>query len=411
MVSPDQNRNKRALVVGGGPAGLMAATVLAGAGAAVDLHDAMRFSGRKFVLAGRGGLNLTRVEPLGEFAEKYAEHAGFFLKALQRFSPDDLRGFFETFDVKTFVGSSGRVFPQEHSATEILARWHERLADYGVRFCHASRLDDIDSSGRFTFQEKEGTRVVRPDAAIIALGGASWPQTGSDGGWMEMFRRLAIGCKDLEPANCGVEICWSDYFREKYSGQPLKNLSITSPLGTGAVGDAVITGNGLEGGAIYPLIRDLREELKKQGVAVIRLDLKRDMPFAEVEKRLSLPRGRETRSDYLRKRLGLAGPFYSLLRECCPDDVFDDFRRLAKAIKELPITVNGLRPLAEAISSAGGVCFDEIDEQLMLKKLPGVFVAGEMIDWEAPTGGYLLQGAFSTGWLAGHGALAWLKAR
>jgi hypothetical protein len=398
-----------AIVVGAGPAGLMAATVLARAGVRVAVYDHMTRAGRKFLLAGRGGLNLTREEPPTAFARHYHEQTPFFSDLLQRFSPADLRKFFAELEVTTFVGSSGRVFPEKATATEILDRWLSHLQGLGAHFHFSHRLRDIGPDGYFIFDAQGQRQTIRAATAVLALGGASWPQTGSDGHWRSFFERHDIICTPFAPANCGIEIAWSAHFRERFNGTPLKNSLFTGPDGTTASGDAVICTYGLEGGGIYPLARSLRQPLATKGSAILLVDLKRDMEERQIAQKIMVPRSDRSWSEHLRKTLRLSGPLYSLLRECCPAEVFTDPLRLAGAVKNLKLTVTGLRPLAEAISSAGGVSFAEVDGWLMLSKLPGVFVAGEMLDWEAPTGGYLLQGAFSTGWLAGQGALHRLR--
>jgi len=398
------------IVVGAGPAGLMAATVLAEAGQKVMVYDAMPGAGRKFMVAGRGGLNLTNSEPLPAFAERYGEQAAFFARLLQEFSPTDLRQRLNDLGVATFIGTSGRVFPKEATAGEILRAWQAKLIDLGVGFSFNHRWLDISAARQLRFRSQATEITVQAAAVVLALGGGSWPQTGSDGAWTTILTAHQIKINQLVPANCGFEVAWSPFFRDNFAGQPLKNIRLTTNHGEQATGELVITRHGIEGGGIYPLCRPLRTELMHTGSATVHLDLKRDLPPAEVAARLAKPHGKESLANLLRKRLRLAGPYLSLLRECCPPAAFTAPQHLAACIKALPLRLTGIRPLSEAISSAGGVAFAEVDEHLMLTKLPGVFVAGEMLDWEAPTGGYLLQGAFCTGYHAAHGVLQRLQA-
>ncbi|MDH4321798.1 MAG: TIGR03862 family flavoprotein [Desulfobulbaceae bacterium] len=396
-------------VVGGGPAGLMAATVLAEAGHRVELFDAMASPGRKLLVAQRGGFNLTHSAPPPEFAGRYGAHQAWFAKILARFSPADLRRWLADMGITTEVGSSGRVFPAEAKASDLLQLWLARLQRAGVQFHPNHRWRDLTPAGEFIFQGPDGSsRTVTPAGAVLALGGASWPQTGSDGAWTSILARHGVAIIPFAPANCGFETPWSATLLSRHEGAPLKNLLLRAPGGQQQVGELVITRYGIEGGGIYPLTPFLREELATTGRAVLTLDLKRDLAESEVRARLAKPRGKNSWSNFLRKQLRLEGAAFSLLRECCSDADFADPARLAARIKCLPITLTNIRPIAEAISSAGGIAMHEIDEHCMLTRLPGVFAAGEMLGWEAPTGGFLLQGAFSTGYCAAQGLLAWL---
>lgn len=386
----------------------MAATILAGARVPVVLYDAMPKVGRKFLVAGRSGLNLTRSEELHDFAGRYGEHAHRFEQMLAAFSPDGLRAWLRQLGVETFVGTSGRVFPEKEKAAAILRRWTERLSAQGVVFRTGWRWIGFGPTGRLLFQVGDRQTEVAASAVVLALGGASWPQTGSDGGWTAVLEAAGCLVVPFAPANCGFEVAWSAFFRERHSGDHLKNLLCTAPSGETSTGDLVFTDYGVEGGAIYPLSRPLRMALERDGVCVLRIDLKRDLELAEVERRLFVPRKGITLASLLRKSLKLSGPVLALLKECCSSADLGEPRRLATCVKSLPLVISACRPLAEAISSAGGLSFAELSDDLMIRRLPGIFVAGEMLDWEAPTGGYLLQGAFSSGHWAARGVLAWL---
>lgn len=398
-----------AAIIGCGPAGLMAATTLAEAGVAVRVFDAMPAPARKFLVAGRGGLNLSNAEEPASFAARYGENAPFFSRLLALFSPADLQKWLRGLGVETFVGTSGRIFPKEASAAEILEKWLARLRSQGVLFHFQHRWLGFDQEQSPLFRDPRGTlRAFPARVLLMAMGGASWPKTGSDGTWAQTLREQGIRVTEFAPANCGVNVAWSDYFRERFSGSALKNLSLRCGDRQGA-GEAIITRHGLEGGGVYPLVPVLRRDLALGKPACLVLDLKRDLSPARLEEKLGKARPGESLANHLRKALGLAGPIPSLLRELCPPETLADPRLLARAIKGLTVPVTGLRPLAEAISTAGGIAMEEIDEDLMLRKMPGVFAAGEMLDWEAPTGGYLLQGAFATGFAAGQGMLRRLR--
>ncbi len=398
-------------VVGAGPAGLMAATVLSERGPGVNVYDAMPTAGRKFLLAGRGGLNLTHAEATATFVKKYGPRAALFERLLDRFSPSDVRAWARDLGVDTFVGSTGRVFPEALRSAPLLRAWLRRLRHKGVCFHTRHRWAGFTGDGGLVFMTKTGERTAaHPDAAILALGGASRPETGSDGAWTGILEGRGIRVKPLVPSNCGFEIEGDRSFLEKWEGRPLKNLVLTCE-DRSVAGEIILTRYGVEGGGIYALSARLRETLEARGRAVVHLDLKRDLTPAEVEKRLKRPRGKASLSNFLRKTLGLTGPVPSLLRAFCAAEDLGDAHRLALKIKDLPVPLSGIRTVEEALSSAGGVDFAEVDENLMLRKIPGIFVAGEMLDYDAPTGGYLLQAAFSTGWTAGHGAAAWLEGR
>ena len=405
---PAMKANPRVAVIGGGPAGLMAATILSEAGLPVDLFDAKPSAGRKFLVAGHGGLNLTHSEQTEPFAARYGNNAEIFKKLLAIFSPGDLRAWLRGLGVETFVGTSGRVFPKDAKASDILKTWLETLARRGVAFHYSHRWQGFSQTGNPLFIPEDGAlREFPARAVLLALGGASWPQTGSDGSWASILAAKGVRLEPFRPANCGVEVAWSEYFRTRFSGKPLKNILLRCG-DQHASGDAMVTSHGLEGGPVYALSGVIRDLLDTGGPVPVFLDLKRDLPLERLRERLEQRRGKESLANFLRKAIHLTGPAYSLLRETCPPEELKEPARLAELIKNLPVLVTTTRPLAEAISSAGGVAFAEVNADLMLRKLPGVFVAGEMLDWEAPTGGYLLQGAFTTGYHAAQGLLKWL---
>jgi uncharacterized flavoprotein (TIGR03862 family) len=401
---------RTAAVIGGGPAGLMAAETLARAGVAVVVYDRMPSAGRKFLLAGRGGLNLTHSEPLEAFLNRY--HAAPLLRtAIAAFPPGRVRAWCEELGQPTFVGSSGRVFPRSLKTSPLLRAWLRRLDRMGVAFMSRHLWTGWDGNA-LTFETPQGRVAVAADAVVLALGGASWPQLGSDGGWVSTMTAAGIAVAPLRPANCGFTVAWSEVFRERFQGHPLKRIAL-SFAGERVRGEAVVTVAGIEGGAVYALSAALRDAIAAQGEAVLYIDLRPDLGVPQLTQRLAAPRGKQSMSSYLRKAGGLAPATIGLMHETAlaantplaamtPD-------RLAEMIKSIPLRLTGVAPLSRAISTAGGVAFSEIDENFMLKQKPGVFVAGEMLDWEVPTGGYLLQGAFATGVAAAWGALAYIN--
>lgn len=399
-----------AAVIGGGPAGLMAAEVLSQSGVTVTLYDAMRSVGRKFLLAGRGGLNVTHSEPLESFLNRYGASRPNIEPLLTTFGPDDLRAWVHDLGIDTFVGSSGRVFPAEMKAAPLLRAWLHRLRAAGVTFHMQHRWLGWDDNGALRFATPAGEKQVVPEAVVLALGGGSWPKLGSDGGWVPLLQARSIDVAPLQPANCGFDVGWSDHFREKFAGTPVKTAVLQFKQFQQR-GEFVITETGVEGSLIYAASSLLRDEIVANGRVTFHLDLAPDKSEAELGQRLAKPRGSRSMASHLRSRVHLKGVKVGLLREIVPPTDFTDPVRLAAAIKALPITLKAPRPLAEAISSAGGVTFTALDEALMLRSLPGVFCAGEMLDWEAPTGGYLLTACFASGRAAGIGALHWLKNR
>lgn len=393
-------------VIGAGPAGLRAAEVLAGAGCAVTLFDHKPTAGRKFLMAGRGGLNLTHSEPVADFLKKYGVAEPLMARAFALFSPADLTTWCHDLGFETFVGTSGRVYPKTMKASPLLRAWLKKLDRLGVRFAPRHRWIGWNGEA-LSFQTADAKTVeVKTDACLIALGGASWPHLGSDGHWDEIFRREDIAVAPFRPANCGFAVAWSDVFRERYAGQPLKPVTL-SFAGRCQRGEIMITREGVEGSLIYAFGAALRDEIESAGKAVLALDLRPDVAVDALIKRLSAPRGRNSLSNHLRKAGGLSPLAASLLREGARD-LSPDPRILAARIKQMPLTLIAPGPLERAISTAGGVRLDALTDKLMLKAKPGVFVAGEMLDWEAPTGGYLLQGCFSTATLAADGIRAWL---
>ena len=398
-------------IIGAGPAGLMAAEVAARGGARVTVYDAMPSAGRKFLMAGRGGLNLTHSEPLPAFLARYGEAAPKLAAAIAAFPPDELRQWSETLGQPTFIGSSGRVFPEAFKASPLLRAWLRRLDTIGVQFALRHRWTGWDSDGRLAFATPDGTRVVDAQAAVLALGGASWPRLGSDGGWVEVLAARGVAISPLTPANCGFTVSWSDIFRDRFEGQPLKGVALSFGPHT-MRGEAMITRAGIEGGAIYALSADLRQAIIGSGRATLHIALRPDLETRELLARLSLPRGKQSFSNWLRKTAHLSPVGIGLLQEAAMVSGLSlsslSAASLAGLINAVPVELNGIAPIARAISTAGGISFDELDADFMIRRLPGIFAAGEMLDWEAPTGGYLLQASFATGVAAGRGALKWL---
>ncbi|HLP97001.1 MAG TPA: TIGR03862 family flavoprotein [Sideroxyarcus sp.] len=397
----------RAAVIGGGPAGLMAAEVLAANDIAVAVYDAMPSAGRKFLMAGKGGMNITHAEAFDDFLSRYSNRAAIE-PLLRAFPPASLREWIHELGIATFVGSSGRVFPSDMKAAPLLRAWLHRLRERDVQFHMRHRWCGWDAQGALRFATPEGETTIRPDATILALGGGSWPQLGSDGSWLPLLTQRGIAIAPLRPSNCGFDVQWSDHFRTRFVGEPLKSVAATF----GAVrkqGECVITASGIEGGLIYALSAALRDEIERSGSAMLHLDLLPDWPLQRVQSEAAHPRGARSLSSHLQSRLGLKGVKANLLREVLNEEQMRDTALLAATIKALPLRLIATRPLAEAISTAGGVSFAELDGQLMLKRIPGVFCAGEMLDWEAPTGGYLLSACFASGRAAGLGALQHLQ--
>ena len=401
-------------VIGAGPAGLMAAEVLARGGARVTVYDAMPSVGRKFLMAGRGGLNLTHSEPLPAFLTRYREAMPRLAAAIEAFPPDRLRAWCEALGQPTFVGSSGRIFPKSLKASPLLRAWLRRLDAMGVQLSLRHRWSGWEKNGGLPFRTPEGPRTVEARATVLALGGASWPRLGADGGWVETLCAKGVKISPLKSANCGFTVAWSDVFRDRFEGQPLKGIALSFGANS-ARGEAMITRNGIEGGAIYALSAELREAIRASGRATLHIALRPDVETRELVARLSAPRGKQTFSNWLRKAAQLSPVALGLLQESAKGSGLSlsslSPERLADRINAVPLRLTGVAPVTRAISSAGGIAFDELDADFMIRRLPGVFAAGEMLDWEAPTGGYLLQACFATGAAAGKGALKWLESQ
>ena len=412
MLVGTQSSQTRIAIIGAGPAGLMAAETIAQGGARVTVYDAMPSVGRKFLMAGRGGLNLTHSEPLPAFLSRYREARPMLVPAIEAFPPDRLRAWCEALGQPTFVGSSGRVFPKVLKASPLLRAWLRRLDAMGVRFSLRHRWTGWDEKARLLFQMSEGQIAVEARATVLALGGASWPRLGSDGGWVETLGAKGVKVSSLEPANCGFTVAWSDVFRDRFEGEPLKSIALSFG-GRTIRGEAVITKSGIEGGAVYALAADLREAILGSGRATLHIALRPDLQAAALFARLSAPRGKQTLSNWLRKTAQLSPVALGLLQETARVSGISlsssSAEALAGQINDVPIELTGVAPIARAISSAGGINFDELGADFMIRRLPGVFAAGEMLDWEAPTGGYLLQACFATGVAAGRGVLKWIK--
>ncbi len=400
-------------VIGGGPAGLMAAEVLIQGGVKVDLYDGMPSVGRKFLVAGKGGLNLTHSEPREQFLARYGARRPRLEPFLSQFGPDELRHWAAGLGVETFVGTSGRVFPAGMKAAPLLYAWRQRLAASGLTFHPRHKWLGWNADQSLRFDTPEGEKNISAEAVILALGGGSWARLGSTGTWTGFLSERGVEIAPFKPSNCGFDVKWTEHFRTHFDGQPLKSVVITFTNSLGVTfqrqGEFIVTRDGLEGSLIYALSAPIRDEIEAAGSAVLRLDLAPDWTEQRLAGRLALPRGSRSMSSHLEKAVGIKGVKAGLLWEFVAKADFADPHKLAAAIKALPVTLIAPRPLDEAISSAGGVVFEALDERLMLRSLPGVFCAGEMLDWEAPTGGYLLTACFATGRAAGLGALAWLK--
>ena len=406
------NERQRVAIIGGGPAGLMAAEVLSEENVQVDVYDAMPSLGRKFLRAGIGGLNITHSENYASFCSRYGERRPQLQAMLDGFPPQAIREWCQALGVETYVGSSGRVFPTQMKAAPLLRAWLHRLRDAGVRLHMRHRWLGWNADGALRLLNPDGEIARTPQATILALGGASWPQLGSDGAWLPWLSERGVDIAPLQSANCGFDVAWSAYLRERFAGSPLKAVALTFTdaqcRSERRVGELVISAHGVEGSLIYAFSQRLREQINARRSATFTVDLAPTRDAERVLAEVRHPRGSRSLASHLQSRLGIAGAKLALLHEVLGKEQLADAATLAATIKALPITVNAPRPLAEAISTAGGVSFASLDAHLMLNALPGVFVAGEMVDWEAPTGGYLLSACLATGRHAGQGARDWL---
>ena len=397
-------------VIGGGPAGLMAAEVLAQAGVQVDLYDAMPSVGRKFLLAGVGGMNITHSEAKPAFVNRYRERREDVGRLLDGFDADALRQWIHDLGIDTFVGSSGRVFPKDMKAAPLLRAWLKRLRDSGVQIHTRQRWLGWNGQGGLRLHGPAGEHSIEPDATVLTLGGGSWARLGSDAAWVPLLAQRGVTLAPLQAANCGFDgASWSALLQEKFAGAPLKNITLRLAQEPARRGEFILTRSGVEGSLVYALSAEIREQINQSGSATVWLDLQPDRTQDKVEAALAKPRGSRSMAKHLNGQLGIDGVKAALLRELTSAEQFADPPRLAAAIKALPLTLLSPRPLDEAISTAGGVAFEALDAHLMLNAAPGVFCAGEMLDWEAPTGGYLLTACFASGRAAGLGALHWLQ--
>jgi uncharacterized flavoprotein (TIGR03862 family) len=389
-------------IIGGGPAGLAAAGYLADRGHKVTIFDRMPSVGRKFLLAGRGGLNLTHSEPLDVFLTRYGAAEQVLTPLIHQLDPAGLREWAHALGEETFIGSSGRVFPKSFKASPLLRAWLRQLGDKGVALRTGHRWTGWNEAGALVFETMDGMVEVNPDATLLALGGASWPKLGSDGGWVPLLAQREVTVAPLRPANCGFTATWSSVLKERFAGAPLKRIAI-SFAGRKVRGEAMITEEGIEGGVVYALSAEIRDSVMRDGDATISIDLRPDMTIDALVAKLSLPMKGESFSNRLRKQIALPPAAIGFLHEAEQTATRLPPVALAGLIKALPVRIKGVRPIDRAISTAGGIRWDELDEHLMLQRIPGVFAAGEMLDWEAPTGGYLLQACFATGMAAARG--------
>lgn len=399
---------KNVAIIGGGPAGLMAAEVISAGGIKVDVYDSMPSLGRKFLMAGKSGLNITHSEPFEKFVARYGKRRPQIEPMLKEFGPDSLRDWTQGLSIETFVGTSGRVFPMGMKASPLLRAWLKRLDASGVTLHLRHKWTGFLPDGSLEFETPNGNVTVNADATVLALGGGSWTRLGSDGAWVDELKQTGAQVEPLRPANCGFDVSWSPHFREKFEGQPVKSV-VLSVGDFRQQGEFIITKEGVEGSLVYAASALLRDEIEAKGSAVMMLDLTPDRTHEWLVERLSRSRGSRSMASHLEKAVNIKGVKAGLLREFVSKEDFMHLQPLAHFIKNLPIPLIATRPLDEAISSAGGVTFESLDENLMLKTMPGVFCAGEMLDWEAPTGGYLITACMASGYAAGQGVLRWVN--
>ena len=408
-------KQKLVAVVGGGPAGLMAASVLAGAGIKVCVFEAMPSVGRKFLIAGKGGMNITHSEPIELFLSRYGDRRKFIAPMVNDFTPDNLRQWVSDLGFDTFIGSSGRVFPSEMKAAPLLRTWIRQLRSQQVDFYMQHTWTGWTSNDytKLSFSASQGEIEITVDAVVFALGGGSWRKLGANGEWVASFKDKNITVSPLKPSNCGFNVGWSAHFSQRFAGTPIQSISLSfinaSQLSFTQRGEFSITSSGIEGSLIYALSAPLRDEIALKGQAIIYLDLLPDWELKVVIDKLTKKSTKESLSNLFRKRLGICGVKMGLLREVASSEQFNNPAQIAALIKALPITLLSTRPIDEAISTAGGVSFEAVDKNLMITAMPGVFCAGEMLDWEAPTGGYLLTACLASGKTAAKGVLGWLK--
>lgn len=409
----DTTKSFTVAVIGGGPAGLMAAEVLSQPNINVKIYDAMPTVGRKFLMAGKGGMNITHSEPITPFLSRYGTRQKDIAPLLNQFTPQNLREWIHQLGIDTFVGTSGRVFPRDMKAAPLLRSWLNRLRKAGVSFHMRHRWLGWNDKGLLIFSTPHGEQSAQADAVLLALGGGSWAHLGSDGAWVPLLQQHGVPVSTLQPANCGFDINWSEYFRSRYAGEPLKSVTLSFTDATdiehNKQGEFLMTESGVEGSLVYALSARIRDTITATGKATIYLDLLPNKDTTHVINEIAHPRGSRSMSSHLQSRLGIKGVKAGLLRECVAKEDFSDPTKLGLAIKKLPLELVAARPLNEAISSAGGVMFEALDEHLMIRNMPGIFCAGEMLDWEAPTGGYLLTACFASGHAAGKGIIAWLN--
>jgi len=399
--------NKTVAIIGGGPAGLMAAEVIGAHGVKADVYDSMPSVGRKFLMAGKSGLNITHSEPFEQFVSRYGKHRANIEPLLKMFGPDNIRAWAHELGIETFVGTSGRVFPAGMKASPLLRAWLKRLSASRVTLHLRHKWTGFLPDKSLRLETPDGEASIQADAVVLALGGGSWRRLGSDGAWIPWLKQVGVEVEPFRPSNCGFDVAWSPHFRERFDGYPIKSAILT--FGTfRQQGEFIITKEGVEGSLIYAASAMLRDEIETGGKAVIELDMAPDRSVEWLIEKLSKPRGSRTMASHLERTVGIKGVKAGLLREFVSKEDFTNAGRLAHAIKHLRIPLISPRPLDEAISSAGGVKFESLDEHLMLRTLPGVFCAGEMLDWEAPTGGYLITACMASGYAAGNSVLRWL---
>lgn len=400
--------NKTVAIIGGGPAGLMAAEVLSERGMKADVYDSMPSLGRKFLMAGKSGLNLTHSEPFEQFAARYGKRREQIEPMLKLFGADELREWARELGIETFVGTSGRVFPKEMKASPLLRAWLKRLDAAGVNFHLRYKWLGWNADQSLKFATPEGEKTVHADAVVLALGGGSWARLGSSGEWVNWLNQAGVKVEALKPSNCGFDVAWSQHFREKFDGQPLKSV-VLSFESFHQQGEFIVTKDGVQGSLVYAASALMRDTLETKNKAVMLLDMTPDRSREWLAAQLSKPRDSRSMASHLEKTVGLKGVKVGLLHEFMPKEDFANVEKLASFIKQTPIPLTATRPLDEAISSAGGVTFESLDKNLMIRNLPGIFCAGEMLDWEAPTGGYLLTACFASGRVAGAGVMQWME--